>query len=159
MQIEILRTRKPLDAQLTHDREDQLGVVEVLEVPLERLWMSAISPESSTVVDERCFAAPINGPTDDPAAAGVEVHAAIDLATEEDLVQRNFTVDRPNVLWLTDITEYSLAQEADPELATFIMLAASSGARRGELLALRWHDLDLERGRLSIERGNCQSWR
>jgi len=23
-------------------------------------------------------------------------------ATEEDLVQRNFTVDRPNVLWLTD---------------------------------------------------------
>jgi putative transposase len=27
-------------------------------------------------------------------------------ATEEDLVQRNFTVDRPNVLWLTDITEH-----------------------------------------------------
>lgn len=27
-------------------------------------------------------------------------------ATEEDLVQRNFTVDPPNVLWLTDITEH-----------------------------------------------------
>ena len=27
-------------------------------------------------------------------------------ATEEDLVQRNFTVDRPNVLWLTDITAH-----------------------------------------------------
>jgi putative transposase len=27
-------------------------------------------------------------------------------ATGEDLVQRNFTVDRPNVLWLTDITEH-----------------------------------------------------
>jgi transposase InsO family protein len=27
-------------------------------------------------------------------------------ATEEDLVQRNFTVDAPNVLWLTDITEH-----------------------------------------------------
>ena len=27
-------------------------------------------------------------------------------ATEEDLVQRNFTVDRPNVLWLSDITEH-----------------------------------------------------
>ena len=48
---------------------------------------------------------------------------------------------------------FRLAEEADPELATFIMLAASSGARRGELLALRWHDLDLGRGRLSIERG------
>ena len=48
---------------------------------------------------------------------------------------------------------FNLAREADPELATFIMLAASSGARRGELLALRWRDIDLDRGRLSIERG------
>jgi integrase len=45
------------------------------------------------------------------------------------------------------------AQDADPELATFILLAASSGARRGELLALRWSDIDLERGKMSIERG------
>jgi integrase len=48
---------------------------------------------------------------------------------------------------------FRLAQDSDPELATFIILAASSGARRGELLALRWHDIDLDRGRLSIERG------
>ena len=45
------------------------------------------------------------------------------------------------------------AQESDPELATFIMLAASSGARRGELLALRWSDIELDRGTMSIERG------
>lgn len=30
----------------------------------------------------------------------------VNLATEEDLVQRNFKVDRPNALWLTDITEH-----------------------------------------------------
>ena len=48
---------------------------------------------------------------------------------------------------------FRLAQDSDPELATFIILAASSGARRGELLALRWSDIDLEGGRLSIERG------
>jgi len=48
---------------------------------------------------------------------------------------------------------FRLALETDPELATFIMLAASSGARRGELLALRWSDIDLDRGSLSIERG------
>ena len=48
---------------------------------------------------------------------------------------------------------FRVALESDPELATFIMLAASSGARRGELLALRWSDIDLDRGRLSIERG------
>lgn len=48
---------------------------------------------------------------------------------------------------------FRLAQGSDPDLATFIILAASSGARRGELLALRWRDIDLDRGRLSIERG------
>ncbi len=48
---------------------------------------------------------------------------------------------------------FRAAQESDPDLATFIMLAASSGARRGELLALRWNDIDLDRGKLSIERG------
>ena len=48
---------------------------------------------------------------------------------------------------------FHLAQKSDPELATFIMLAASSGARRGELIALRWSDIDLDRSRLSIERG------
>jgi len=30
----------------------------------------------------------------------------VNQATEEDLVKRNFTVDGPNVLWLTDITEH-----------------------------------------------------
>ena len=48
---------------------------------------------------------------------------------------------------------FRLAQESEPELATFILLAASSGARRGELLALRWNDIDLDGARLSIERG------
>jgi integrase len=48
---------------------------------------------------------------------------------------------------------FHLAKESDPELATFIVLAASSGARRGELLALRWSDIDLDQARLSIERG------
>jgi integrase len=45
------------------------------------------------------------------------------------------------------------AQEDDPELATFVVLAASTGARRGELIALRWGDVDFERDLVSIERG------
>lgn len=51
---------------------------------------------------------------------------------------------------------FRLAQESDPDLATFIVLAASSGARRGELIALRWKDIDFARGTLSIERGIVQ---
>jgi len=48
---------------------------------------------------------------------------------------------------------FRLARESDPELATFIMLAASSGARRGELVGLGWNDIDLDQAKLSIERG------
>jgi integrase len=51
------------------------------------------------------------------------------------------------------VTLFRLAQDSNPDLATFIILAASSGARRGELLALRWSDVDIDRGRLSVERG------
>lgn len=45
------------------------------------------------------------------------------------------------------------ANQSDQGLATFVYLAASTGARRGEVLALRWSDVDLNRGVLSIERG------
>lgn len=40
-----------------------------------------------------------------------------------------------------------LAEERNPDLAALIMLAAVTGARRGELCALRWSDLDLPSGR------------
>jgi integrase len=40
----------------------------------------------------------------------------------------------------------------DPDLGCFIRLAAISGARRGELCALRWSDFDLKGGWLTIAR-------
>jgi len=40
------------------------------------------------------------------------------------------------------------AAAADEELAVFLWLAVTSGARRGELVALRWTDVDLDRGLL-----------
>jgi integrase len=42
------------------------------------------------------------------------------------------------------------AAAADEELAVFLWLAVTTGARRGELTALRWSDLDLERGLLRV---------
>jgi integrase len=44
------------------------------------------------------------------------------------------------------------ADEIDPELGVYLRLAAASGARRGELGALRWTDLDLEGGELTVAR-------
>ena len=45
------------------------------------------------------------------------------------------------------------AQKTNPALAAFIALAASTGARRGELIALRWRNVDLKIGQVRIERG------
>jgi integrase len=45
------------------------------------------------------------------------------------------------------------ATESSPELACFLVLAAATGARRSELVALRWRDIDLNNGTVRIERG------
>jgi len=42
------------------------------------------------------------------------------------------------------------AESSDPVLATAIALAALTGARRGELVALHWSDVDLVSGRVQI---------
>ena len=50
----------------------------------------------------------------------------VNAATEEDLVQRNFTVDRPNVLWLTDITEHPTARARSTAVVSSMPTAAAS---------------------------------
>jgi integrase len=44
------------------------------------------------------------------------------------------------------------AERTDPDLAVFLRLAAVTGARRGELCALRWSDIDLVAGSVTIAR-------
>ena len=48
---------------------------------------------------------------------------------------------------------FGLATETEVDLADFILLAATTGARRSELVALRWTDLDLDRATVWIKRG------
>ena len=45
-----------------------------------------------------------------------------------------------------------LLAEADPDLACFLRVAAVTGARRSELCALKWSDLDAEAGTVVISR-------
>ena len=45
------------------------------------------------------------------------------------------------------------AGESSPELACFLVVAAATGARRSELVALRWRDIDVVDGIVRIERG------
>jgi integrase len=44
------------------------------------------------------------------------------------------------------------ADEYDPDLAVYLRLAAVTGARRGDLCALKWSDVDLEDGEVLIAR-------
>jgi len=44
------------------------------------------------------------------------------------------------------------AQSKDPELATLLFVAATTGCRRGELCGLQWSDVDLEGGLLLVRR-------
>ncbi|HEY3690778.1 MAG TPA: site-specific integrase, partial [Pseudonocardiaceae bacterium] len=45
------------------------------------------------------------------------------------------------------------AWDQDEDWGTFVWLALVTGARRGELLALIWDDVDLVAGTLTIRRG------
>jgi integrase len=48
---------------------------------------------------------------------------------------------------------HKAAELEDPVLATAVAIAAMTGMRRGELVALRWSDVDLAAGTVRIERG------
>ena len=43
--------------------------------------------------------------------------------------------------------------ESDPELLMFVRLSAMTGARRSEVIAIRWPDLDLDEAVVTISRG------
>ena len=50
------------------------------------------------------------------------------------------------------------ARDSDPQPATFVLVAAAIGARRSELVALRWGDFDLDQGTVVVSRGVEAAW-
>jgi integrase len=74
--------------------------------------------------------------------------APTDRATPPQPVKKAMVVPTPERLSALVRT----AENDDPVLATAIALAALTGARRGELVALRWSDVDLESSSISISR-------
>lgn len=91
------------------------------------------------------------------------VHRALEQAVRYGLVARNVAslVDRPriprrdmNTLSADQAKAFLRVVQGDRFEALFV-LALTSGMRRGELLALRWDHIDLERGTLQV-RGTLQ---
>ena len=74
--------------------------------------------------------------------------APTDRASPPSPVRKDMVVPAPEQLSAL----VKAAEAEDPVLATAIALAALTGARRGELVALRWSDIDLAIGRVRIAR-------
>lgn len=53
--------------------------------------------------------------------------------------------------WTPEQLRQFLDEIADHRLVAAYFLAANTGMRRGEVLGLRWQDVDLDRGRLSVQ--------
>lgn len=54
------------------------------------------------------------------------------------------------------VSEYQSARTTSLQLRFFFYLAMFTGCRRGELLALKWSDLDFNAGSVSISKSMCQ---
>ncbi len=86
--------------------------------------------------------------------------AALQQALRWELVDRNVArlVPAPRITrqsieaWTADEARTFLAFVADDDRRALYVLAITTGMRQGELLGLRWQDVDLERGTLRIER-------
>jgi len=68
--------------------------------------------------------------------------------------QRRVEVTPPTVDQVIDLLE--AAAEYDPAFGTYLWLKSGTGCRRGEVCAVRWTDIDLERRQLSIRRAIVQ---
>lgn len=88
------------------------------------------------------------------------LHKALKDAVERGYVVRNVTsyarpprVERPDMeVWAPEQLRRFLARVAEDRLYPLWLLYATTGLRRGEALGLRWTDLDLDCGRLSVSR-------
>lgn len=86
------------------------------------------------------------------------LHRALDKAQRLGLVARNVCdlVDPPRIarkemqVWSPEEAKTFLETIKGHRLEALFVLALTSGMRQGELLALRWDDLDLDRGKLSV---------
>lgn len=68
--------------------------------------------------------------------------------------QRRREVDPPTVAQVQQLIEAARAD--DPDFGTYLWVLAATGCRRGEACALRWTDVDLERGEVAIRRSISQ---
>lgn len=86
------------------------------------------------------------------------LHRALESALRLGFVQRNVTeyVDAPRLMriqmktWTPEQARAFLSTAENDRLYSLYMMALSTGMRQGDLLGLRWSDVDLDRASVSI---------
>lgn len=84
---------------------------------------------------------------------------ALTLAEREGIMNRNVcaVTEPPSAkakrgrTWTAEEARRFLASANDDTLSPFWLLALATGLRRGELIGVRWQDIDLDRGTLSVK--------
>jgi integrase len=87
------------------------------------------------------------------------------LAEHDGLIERNPAepvtaprIDAKEPVHLTAEQAHKLLEAAsDDPLRSLYAVALATGLRRGELLALTWHDVDLDRGTVTVRRGKTRA--
>ena len=93
------------------------------------------------------------------------LHGALDWGVKHDLVNRNVvdmvdTITVPHVpaSALSEAEAQILIRTCDPlRFGAFLRFALATGARRGEICALRWTDISMERNSVTIERAAVEA--
>jgi integrase len=89
------------------------------------------------------------------------VHGALKQAVDWQYLPRNPSdgvsvpraTRREMAVWTTEhVARFLAATDDNPQWAAFYRVAIHTGMRRGELLALRWSDIDLDRGFATVRR-------
>ncbi|MGO9246870.1 MAG: tyrosine-type recombinase/integrase [Verrucomicrobiia bacterium] len=64
-----------------------------------------------------------------------------------------FRENNARLRWVTLDEETALLEHCDQRLKTFVLAAVDTGFRAGELLSLRWQDVNFQRGSVSVASG------
>lgn len=91
------------------------------------------------------------------------LHKALSQAADDQIISRNVAslvkkprAERPEIKTLSpDEARQFVARVADDPLEALYLVAVTTGMRQGEILALRWRDVDLEAGQVQV-RSNVQ---
>ncbi len=67
--------------------------------------------------------------------------------------------EQPRVRWLEPSEAQTLLEVCDPILRPIVLCALHTGARRGELMSLKWDDIDFDRNEITISSDSSKSGR